>query len=192
MLRNYFKIALRNFVQQKYYSLINTVGLALGIAACILIVLFVRDELSYEKEFSKHQHIYRIVEEFPMGNHLSKSATVPFPVKKNLMNDFPQITNAALIFRPSSWGQVPVLKLGDEEYFEDNFIFAEPAFIDMYGFKLLKGDAKKVLTGPNELVLTETTARKYFGEEDPIGKTINLNNFRDRQVDVVRLLHVER
>src|SRR5688500_2049855 len=182
MLRNYFKIALRNFVQQKYYSLINTVGLALGIAACILIVLFVKDELSYEKDFSNNQQIYRIVEEFPMGNHLSKSATVPFPVKKNLMNDFPQITNAAWIFRPSSWGQVPVLKLGDEEYFEDNFIFAEPAFLEMYGFKLLKGDARKVLTGPNELVLTQTTAKKYFGEEDPIGKTINLNNFRDLQV----------
>lgn len=182
MLRNYFKIALRNFVQQKYYSLINTVGLALGIAACILIVLFVKDELSYEKDFSNNHQIYRIVEEFPMGNHLSKSATVPFPVKKNLMNDFPQITNAAWIFRPSSWGQVPVLKLGDEEYFEDNFIFAEPAFLKMYGFKLLKGDARKVLTGPNELVLTQTTAKKYFGEEDPIGKTINLNNFRDLQV----------
>ena len=126
MIRNYLKIGFRNFLQQKYYSLINTLGLALGIAACILIVLFVKDELSYEQAFENNEQIYRIVEEFPMGNHLSKSATVPFPVKKNLMNDFPQIKNAALIFRPSSWGNVPVLKLGDEEYFEDNFIFAEP------------------------------------------------------------------
>src|SRR5688500_19896725 len=99
MLRNYFKIALRNFVQQKYYSLINTVGLALGIAACILIVLFVKDELSYEKDFSNNQQIYRIVEVFPLGNHLSKYATIPFPVKKHLMNDFHERANAAWIFQ---------------------------------------------------------------------------------------------
>lgn len=182
MLRNYFKIAFRNFVQQKYYSLINTLGLALGIAACILIVLFVRDELSYEQNFAGNQQIYRIVEEFPMGNHLSKSATIPFPVKKNLMNDFPQITNAAWVFRPSSWGNVPILKLGDEEYFEDNFIFAEPSFLQMYGFKLIKGDPGKVLHGPNELVLTQSAAKKYFGDEDPVGKTLNLNDFRDLEV----------
>ncbi|HEY9488875.1 MAG TPA: ABC transporter permease, partial [Chryseosolibacter sp.] len=101
MLRNYFKIAFRNFVQQKYYSLINTLGLALGTAACILILLFVQDEISYEKSFVNNEQIYRIIEEFPMGAHLSRSATVPFPVKNNLMNDFPQITDAALIFRPS-------------------------------------------------------------------------------------------
>src|SRR5687768_10018705 len=148
MLRNYIKIAFRNFVQQKYYSLINTVGLALGTAACILILLFVEDELSYEKSFDKHEQIYRIVEEFPMGNHLSKSATIPFPVKKNLMSDFPQITNAAMIFRPASWGQVPVLKLDDQEYFEDNFIFAEHSFLEIYGFKFIKGDPKKALMGP--------------------------------------------
>src|SRR5690242_20710183 len=79
MLRNYLKIAYRNFTQQKYYSLINTLGLALGSAACMLILLFVRDELSYEKSFKKNDQIYRLVEEFPMGNHLSKSATIPFP-----------------------------------------------------------------------------------------------------------------
>lgn len=182
MVRNYIKIASRNFVQQKYYSLINTLGLALGIAACILIVLFVRDELSYEHAFGKNEQIYRVVEDFPMGNHLSKSATVPFPVKKNLMNDFPQITNAAWIFRPASWGNVPVLKLGDEEYFEDNFIFAEPSFLEMYGFKLIKGDPRTLLHGPNELLLTQSAAKKYFGDEDPVGKTLNLNNFRDLQV----------
>ncbi len=182
MLRNYFKIAFRNFVQQKYYSIINTLGLALGTAACILILLFVKDELSYEKSYTNNNTIYRIVEEFPMGTHLSKSATVPFPLKKNLMNDFPQITNAAIIFRPSSWGQVPVVKRDDDEYFEDNFVFAEPSFLEMYGFQFIAGDPKKALHGPNELILTRTAATKYFGDEDPIGKTLNLNSFRDLEV----------
>lgn len=182
MLRNYLKIAYRNFTQQKYYSLINTLGLALGTAACMLILLFVRDELSYEKSFKKNDQIYRLVEEFPMGNHLSRSATIPFPVKKNLTADFPEITNAAIIFRPSSWGQTPVLKKGDEEFFEDNFIFAEHSFLEIYGFHFIKGDASRALVGPNELILTETTAKKYFGTSDPIGKRLNLNNFRDLEV----------
>lgn len=182
MLRNYLKIAIRNFTRQKYYSLINTLGLALGTAACILILIFVYDELSYEQTFENNEKIYRVIEEFPMGNHLSRSATVSFPVKKNLMNDFPQITQAAIIFRPSSWGQVPVLKNGDEQYIEDNFIFAEPEFLEIYGFRFLKGNPATSLRGPNELVLTETAAKKYFGSDDPVGKMLNLNNFRDLQV----------
>ena len=182
MLRNYFKIAFRSFIQQKYYSLINTLGLALGIAACILILLFVMDELSYEKSFANNEKIYRIVEEFPMGNHLSRSATVPFPVKNNLMADYPEVTNAAIIFRPASWGQTPVVKLDEEEYFEDDFIFAEPSFLEIYHFNFIKGDVSKVLRGPDELVITESIAKKYFGDEDPIGRRLNLNNFRDLEV----------
>jgi putative ABC transport system permease protein len=182
MFRNYFKIALRNFVQQKYYSLINTLGLALGIAACILILLFVKDELSYEHSFQNHQQIYRLVEDFPMGTHLSQSATVPFPTKNTLMSDFPEVTNATLIFRPSSWGQAAVLKLEDEEYFEDDFIFADHELLEIYQFKFLKGEPAKALMGPNELLLTRTAAKKYFGDEDPIGKRINLNSFVDLDV----------
>src|SRR5690606_16034728 len=119
MLLNYLKIAVRSFSRQSYYALINTVGLALGIAACILILLFVKDELDYETTFAKHETIYRLTEDFPMGTHVSRSATVPFPVKQKLMEDFPQITNAAMIFRPSSWGNSPILKLEDVEYYEE-------------------------------------------------------------------------
>ncbi len=182
MFRNYVKIAFRSFVQQKYYSLINTIGLALGTAACILILLFVKDELSYEQDFANNKQIYRLVEDFPMGTHLSQSATIPFPVKQALRNDFPQITNATIIYRPSSWGQAPIMKLGDVEYYEDNFVFAEHNFLEIYNFKFLKGDPERALRGPNELVLTERAAKKYFGDEDPLGKTINFNNFRDLAV----------
>jgi putative ABC transport system permease protein len=182
MLRNYLRISIRSFINQKYYSLINMFGLALGTAACILILLFVEDELSYEKGFPNNRQIYRLVEDFPMGTHLSQSATVPFPTRNTLMTDFPEITNAALIFRPSSWGQTPVIKLSDQEYYEDNFIYAEHNFLDIYGFKFLKGDPKKALNGPNELIVTASTAKKYFGDGDPIGKRLSLGNFRDLEV----------
>lgn len=196
MIRNYFKIALRNFVQQKYYSLINTLGLALGIAACILILLFVKDEISYEHSFQNHQQIYRLVEDFPMGTHLSQSATVPFPTKNTLMSDFPEVTNASIIFRPSSWGQSAVLKLEDEEYFEDDFIFADHDFLEIYQMKFISGDPAKALIGPNELLLTETAAKKYFGDEDPRGRRINLNSFVDLEVigvieDLPRNTHLQ-
>ena len=196
MIRNYFKIALRNFVQQKYYSLINTLGLALGIAACILILLFVKDELSYEHSFENHHQIYRLVEDFPMGTHLSQSATVPFPTKNTLMSDFPEIKNATLIFRPSSWGQSAVLKLDDEEYFEDDFIFADHEFLEIYKFNFISGEPAKALLGPNELLLTQTAAKKYFGDEDPRGKRLNLNNFVDLEVigvieDLPRNTHLQ-
>lgn len=182
MLSNYIKIAVRSFLQQKYYSLINTLGLALGTSACILILLFVKDELSYEQTFANNDQIYRLVEDFPMGTHLSQSATVPFPTKSTLMQDFPEVKNATLIFRPSSWGNTPVIKIDDDEYFEDDFIFAERNFLEIFNFRFIKGDPAKALKGPNEILLTESSARKYFGNEDPIGKTLNLNDFRDLAV----------
>jgi putative ABC transport system permease protein len=182
MLRNYLKIAFRSFARQKYYSIINTLGLALGTSACILILLFVEDELSYEKRFANNEKIYRLVEDFPMGTHLSQSATVPFPTRNALMNDFPEVKNAALIYRPSSWGQTPIVKLDDQEFYEDNFIFAEHNFLDIYGFRFIKGDAAKALKGPNELLLTESSAKKYFGDKDPIGKRLNLGGQRDLEV----------
>ena len=97
MIRNYLKVTVRNFIGQKYYSLINTIGLALGLAACLLILLFVQDELSFEKGFNNNGKIFRLTQDFPMGNHLSRSATVPFPTKNTMLEDFPEIKQAAWI-----------------------------------------------------------------------------------------------
>ncbi len=185
MFRNYLKVAWRSFMNQKYYSAINTVGLALGIAACILILLYVQDELSYEKGFKNQGKIFRLVQDFPMGDHLSQSATVPFPTKNTMLNDFPEITNAAFVFRPNSWGNNSIISYNDEEYFEDNFIFAERSFLEIYDFKFLKGDPEAALSKVNEILLTESIARKYFGDEDPLGKTLSLGGFRDMEVVAV-------
>jgi putative ABC transport system permease protein len=182
MLRNYLKVAVRNFVNQKYYSLINSLGLALGIAACILILLFVQDELSYDSTFENNDQVYRLVQDFPMGEHLSKSATVPFPTKNAMLEDFPDITNAALIFRPSAWGNTPVITYEKEDYFEDDLIFAEPSFFEIYKPVFIKGNPKTALVGINEVVLTESIAMKYFGEDDPMGKVLSFGAFRDVEV----------
>jgi putative ABC transport system permease protein len=120
-------------------------GLALGTGACLLILLFVQDELSYEKDWNNNEQIYRLVQDFPMGTHLSQSATVPFPNRNTMLEDFPEITNAALIFRPSGWGNSPVLKIEDDEFFEDDFIFAEHGLLEMYNFKFIEGDPSEAL-----------------------------------------------
>ena len=178
MFRNYLKVTLRNFVNQKYYSLINTSGLALGLAACIIILLYVQDEVSYEKSFKNHENIYRLVQDFPMGDHLSQSATVPFPTKKTLKEDFPEISKTGLVYRPSSWGNQTLI----EEFYEDDFVFADHDFLEIYDFEFLKGNPSKALIEPNELVITESIAKKYFGDVDPLGKVLNLNRFRDLEV----------
>lgn len=182
MFRNYLKVTLRSFVNQKYYSLINTLGLALGLAACIIILLYVQDELSYEKSFKNNEHIYRLVQDFPMGDHLSQSSSVPFPTKNTMAEDFPEITNTALAYRPSSWGNPTLIKYGEYEYYEDDFVYVEHSFLEIYDFNFIKGDPTKALLGPNELVITESVAKKYFGNDDPIGKMLNLNSFRDLEV----------
>jgi putative ABC transport system permease protein len=187
MFRNYLKVTVRSFLNQKYYSLINTLGLALGIAACILILLFVIDELSYEKGFENHKVIYRLTEDFPMGNHLSQSATVPFPAKNAMMLDFPQIRQAALIFRPSSWGNSILIKYGEDETYEDDFIFAENSFLEIYDFRFIKGDPATALRGTNELIMTRSAAKRYFGEEDPIGKRLTLVG-GNRDLEVIGLI----
>ena len=188
MLKNYIKIAIRSYVNQKYYSLINTLGLALGIAACLLILIYVQDDLSYEKGFKNHSNIYRLVEDFPMGEHLSKSATVAFPNKKAMMTDFPEIEKTALIFRPSGWGNPTVLKLEDEEYIEDDFIFAEHEFLEIFDFKFIEGDPTDALKGPNQIILTESHAKKYFGDVPALGKTISFNGPNAVPMEIVGIV----
>jgi putative ABC transport system permease protein len=173
MFKNYLKVTIRSFLHQKYYSIINTVGLSLGLSACILIFLYVQDELSYEHSFKNHRDIYRLVQDFPMGDHLSQSASVPFPTKATMVEDFADIDLATLIFRPSSWGNAILLKKGEDAYYEDDLIFVEPEFLDIYEFKFIRGDLNGKFNEPNELILTETAAKKYFGEENPLGKVLS-------------------
>ena len=161
MLRNYLKVTIRSFINQKYYSIINTLGLALGLAACIIILLYVQDELSYEKSFKNNEHIYRLVQDFPMGDHLSQTASVPYATKNTMAEDFPAINNTALIFRPSSWGNATLLNYEGNEFYEDEFVFAEHSFLKIYDFNFIKGDPTTALMAPNELIITKSVAKKY-------------------------------
>jgi hypothetical protein len=176
MFRNYFKTAIRNFKRNKSYALINTLGLAIGIAACLLIFLVVQFESSFDNFHPKKNSIYRVVSEFHNEGSVNYSSGVPFPVAKGLRIDFPQIKEVAAIFQQS--GEITVEDGNEQKKLqEDNFYYAEPQFFGMFNFPFLAGDAKAALNNPNSAVLTQATAEKYFGDwKTAIGKTINYQN----------------
>ena len=167
MLKNYFKIALRNIKKYKAYSFINILGLAIVMASFILIALFVYDELSYDKYHSKADRIYRIT--WKENTSVSRgSALTSLMVAPHMANTIPEGKH---FFRLSNRSDITV-NYKDIKQIEDNFFLADPSIIDILDFKFIKGNPKLALTAPNSIVITETTAKRYFKDEEPLGKTL--------------------
>jgi ABC-type antimicrobial peptide transport system permease subunit len=171
MLGNYFKVALRNILKHKGFSIINLFGLAVGMAVCILILLWVWDETSYDKFHENIDELYRVVEH---QNYTSGSmfpvAVTPDMIGPALKDDYPEVLEFTRlrIFRNV------LVKYQDKSLFEDGICFADPAFLDMFNFPLLEGNKDTVLPGIESIVLSERMVKKYFRNEDPLGRTITL------------------
>jgi len=177
MFKNYFKTAFRSFKRNTSYTLINILGLSVGIAACFLIFLVVQFESSFDNFHSKKNSIYRVGTEFHNQDGISYSAGVAFPVATALRVDFPQIKEVASIFKDGGEITVEDGSSQQKKYKEDNFYYAEPQFFNMFNFPFLAGDANPALSDPNSAVLTQATAEKYFGDwRNAIGKTIKYQN----------------
>ncbi|HUB60758.1 MAG TPA: ABC transporter permease, partial [Puia sp.] len=168
MLRNYFKIAWRNLWKNKVYSIINIAGLAIGMAACIVMLLFVLYENSFDRFHTKN--IYRLneVQKFPGMVASQKVALSMFPMGPTLQQDFPEILN----FTRVNWDTKYQLTYRDRRIFLPQTFNVDTSFLHIFDFPLLKGDRATALEQPNSAVLTESTARKLFGEQDPMGQTI--------------------
>lgn len=172
MLKNYFKIALRNFWRNKGYSLINIVGLAIGIATCLIIMLFVNNELGYDRYNKKADRIVRVFFQGNVqGEKLNESTVMP-PVALTLKADFPEVEEATRI---RDYG-TPRLVYEDKSFKEDAFAFVDSNFFRVFTLPLIEGDAKTVLAEPNTIVITKALAHKYFGDEDPMGKVISFKD----------------
>ncbi|MFC1725036.1 ABC transporter permease [candidate division KSB1 bacterium] len=171
MFKNYLKTAFRNLKKQKVLTLINVLGLSIGIAACILIYLHISDEISYDGFHKKSDRIYRIV----TGNHnpdgsLNRSSyLVPAPVGDELTNYFSEFEKSVRIF----YDRV-VVRFADEIHSE-RITFADRDFFNVFSFELIKGNPWTALDNDNSIVLKENKAVKYFGNEDPLGKTMTLS-----------------
>ena len=177
MFRNYFKTAWRNMVKKRFYSLINILGLSIGITACLLIGLFVSSELSYDKFNEKASRIVRLTMEYSSSGTVNKVPMTGNKAGPQLMRTFPEVEAYTRLEKyPRS------ISNGIKAFDEKNLLYADEGFFKIFSLKLLRGNPAAALSGRNKVVLTEETAKKYFGSEDPIGKTLKMNGFLDLEV----------
>ena len=177
MFANYLKVALRNLKNKPAYSLINVGGLAIGLTCCILILLYVQDELAFDGFHQHADRIYRITEMRPSPDRGERSfANTMGPVGPALAADFPEITNSVRMRSRMGFGRIAVRR-GENRFYEGDQLFVEPSFFEIFDFKLLQGDRATALREPLSVALTESSARKYFGSEDPMGQTLMTDRF---------------
>lgn len=169
MLKNYLKIALRYFVRHKGYSVLNVMGLAVGMACCLLIAAYVQDELQYDRMHTAAARIFRVT--FQLEG-FDESANGPAPLVPALAAQYPEIQSSVRVFK--HWF-APLIANGEQGFIEERVFFADSAFLSIFSFPLLAGDRATALQQPNSVLLTTSMARKYFGAEDPIGKQLRLN-----------------
>lgn len=173
MLKNNLKIALRSLLKQKVYTVINILGLAVGIASCMLIVLFIQNEFSYDKFFQDQDRIYRMVLERKYPTHSTFYSIIPNSFEGVIRRDFPEVEESTNAFGFQNFSMSYKNERDEVSQFDEDFVLAvDSNFLKMFSFNLLKGNPDKVLRQANEMVITQEMARRYFGEVDPIGKII--------------------
>jgi len=172
MLFSYFKIAWRNIKRNKLFSAINILGLSIGIALCFLIMLYVQDELSYDRFNKNADHIARVIFKASINGGKISEAFVMAPVAATIKKDFPEIKETA---RLQSVGAVKVT-YADKIFKNDELAYVDPSFFNLFTLPLIAGDAKTALMQPHTLIITRTTAEKYFGKQNPIGRILGFND----------------
>jgi putative ABC transport system permease protein len=172
MLKNYLKIALRNLWKNKAFSAINIIGLAAGLAVCLSIVLYVVDELSYDKYNVNAGRIYRLDADIYFNNTQFSATASPRPLAPTLVKDYPQIEQ---MVRLNNAGDI-LVKKGNDNIQDHNAVFADSTFFKVFTASMLAGDPATALNEPHSIVIDETTARKYFNSTDVLGKTLYIDN----------------
>jgi putative ABC transport system permease protein len=181
MIRHFFQIAWRQLMKRKFYSLINIVGLAIGIACCILIALYVQHELSYDQYHAKKDRIYRVLQTF-RSLQPGEAVTPPIaqdywvwgcaPVGLALQADFPQIEKVVRFMSPMSL----LLERGGKRFQQDNLLMMDSSAFDVFNWKMIQGDPHKALVATNSIVLTRSVAKKFFGNQNPVGQSLRVDN----------------
>lgn len=169
MLKNYLLIALRNMLRQKVFSFINLFGLTVGLAAFLAILLWVQDELNYDRFHTKADRLYRVV--VPDVSEL-RLATCPAPLAPALKNEIPEVNAVTRVYIPAP----QLFAVGTKKFEEKKIIYADSTFLRMFTFPLLHGDDKSALLNPEGLLITEEAAIKYFGESNVVGEIIRMDN----------------
>jgi len=178
MFKNYLKIAIRNIRKHKGYSFINIVGLAIGMACCILIILYIAHELSYDRFHENADRIYRMGIDAKMGGSpiLAPLSNAPSPLV--LKQDYPEVLDAVRI-RPTFPVLKNLVKYEDKQFYEEGVLYVDNSFFNVFTFPMIKGNPKTALKTAYSVVLTKEIATRYFGEDDPLGKVLRFNDQED-------------
>jgi putative ABC transport system permease protein len=174
MLKNYLRVAFRNLWRHRGFSLLNIIGLTIGMVAFFLIFIYVRFELSYDSMFSKADRIYRVVADIKTPTETMINARPAWPVPMHMMTGFQEVESATRVLTRDNW----LVTKGDQHFNQDEVALADSTFFTLFDFKMLKGNPRTALRDPNSVVLTETTAKKYFGDANPIGQSLMLTENR--------------
>lgn len=177
MLKNYLKIAFRNLWRHKAFSFINIMGLAVGMAACFLIFLYVSFELSYDSFHKKAPNIYRLVTDVKTPSETIHAGITSWPMAPNIKADFPEVETFTRVNRTSM-----LITKGEKKFQEERVLWADSTFFKMFDFELSKGNPVTLLKDPFSVVLSQTAAKKYFGDADPLGQTLKLYDYYDATV----------
>lgn len=177
MLKNYFLIGLRNLKKNAGYSAINILGLGVGLAAALILFIWINHELSYDKFHQDANRIYRSSMEYSFGGQTSKTSVSPNALLPTLLS-FPEVETGVRVYNPSSYNPF-IVNIDAQVFQESHFYFADSSFFNVFTFPFIKGEASSALAKPYSVVLTHSTAIKYFGTDDIIGKTIRVNGTQD-------------
>lgn len=173
MLRNYLKVAFRNLSKQRFYSLLNVLGLALGMACCLLILAHVRNELSYDRFHRDADQVYRLISRTQVQKQQVDYPMVGFPWAEILESEVPQVQAAVRIFGGANF--LMEVEYEDQRYFEEQLVLVDSNFSEVFSLDVVQGDPSVFFRKPNQVVLTEATAQKYFGNADPLHKIIEVH-----------------
>src|SRR6266404_5310873 len=168
MLKNFLLIAYRNLKKNKGYTLLNILGLSAGLTCFAFIAVWVKDELSYDRFNKNAERIVRVVGKVTTEAESFDHAVTSVPMAKALQEDFPEVQNTVRIDK----NDAIVIKYGVKQFYEDKILLTDPSFFDVFSYKLSAGDEKTALKEAYNIILTESMAKKYFGNESPLGKSL--------------------
>ncbi|UII32363.1 ABC transporter permease [Fulvivirga ulvae] len=181
MFKNYFKIAVRNLINKSGYSFINIFGLAVGLSCCLLLVLYITDERSYDRFHEQSENIYRVNATYEYGGSSAKMYNTPTALLPGILREFSEVKTGTRLFDVSIFSPV-VVQYNLQKFQEKKFFYADSTFFNVFSFEMIQGNPSTALVQPNSLVITESAAKKYFGDTNPMGKVLKINNTQDFQV----------
>ncbi|HEX9651278.1 MAG TPA: ABC transporter permease [Cyclobacteriaceae bacterium] len=184
MIKNYLSIAFRNIRRNSLYSIINILGLSVGIACCLLILSYVRYELSFDLPHKKNDRIYRVYMDANFGGQQALIGVTPNIIAPILQSQFPEVEKVVRVYNIGKF-RPQIVKVKEELYEEKNFYYADSSIFEIFTFQPVYGQLDGSLDKPNTLVLTQSASQKYFGNKNPVGSVVNVNGNTDYEITAV-------